>query len=290
VNIVEARKLQTGAYREFRAGELRIATSLERSDEAKRLTVVLNGYCDRGTNVPPVFAAWPQAADAYGHILRVCDPTLFMADWLRGSCFLGTESADPLPSIIDICRTFAAELGVSRRNILYLGHSGAGFGALRAAILDGEAAAIGINPVAEIGAYSEYQFAARLARVFRPGSTAAALCAEFPERFSISACLEPALAAGKAPRIALIQNLTDKSHFHPHYGAVCRKLGLPEAGGADPSGRFHSVTYDKRGGHSMPPELALIETMAERVLADPHDDDTFRSAVNARSSLNADQR
>jgi len=267
VKFVEPSNLKAGDYREFCAGDLRIATSLEKRAEAERLTVVLNGYCDRGTNVPPVFVCWPEAAEVYGHILRVCDPTLFMADWLRGSCFLGTEAADPLPPIVDICRTFAAELGISPRNILYLGHSGAGFGALRAAILDGEAAALGINPVAEISAYSEYQFAARLAQVFRPGSTVAAMCAEFPGRSSISASLKPALAAGKAPRMALLQNVTDKNHFHSHYGAVCRALGLPLAGGTDPTGRFHSVTYDKRGGHSMPPEMALIETMAERLLA-----------------------
>jgi hypothetical protein len=267
VKIVEAAKLEWGEYREFRTGDLRIATSLEKRANAKRLTVVLNGYCDRGVNIPPVFVSWPETADVYGHILRVCDPTLFMADWLRLSCFLGTEAADPLPPIIDICRTFAAELGVSRRDILYIGHSGAGFGALRSAILDGEVAAIGINPVAEIGAYSEYQFAARLTNLFRPGATAAAMCAELPERSSISACLKPALAAGKAPRMALIQNVTDKTHFHLHYGAVCRTLGLPESGGSDPSGRFHSVTYDKRGGHSVPPDMPLIETMAERLLA-----------------------
>lgn len=267
MKFLESAQLKTGEYREFSAGDLRIATSIEKRANAKRLTVVLNGYCDRGSNVPPVFVSWPEGGEAYGHILRICDPTLLMADWLRGSCFLGTESADPLPPIIAVCRQLATDLGVSPRDILYIGHSGAGFGALRSAILDGEAAALGINPVAEISAYSEYQFAARLARVFRPGSSAAALCAEFPERFSISACLKPALAAGKAPRMALLQNVTDKNHFHSHYGAVCRALGIPESGGSDLSGRFHSVTYDKRGGHSMPPEMSLIEAMAERLLA-----------------------
>ena len=41
---IEAAKLQTGEYREFRAGDLRIATSLEKRTEAERLTVVLNAY------------------------------------------------------------------------------------------------------------------------------------------------------------------------------------------------------------------------------------------------------
>ena len=76
--IVEAAKLERGDYREFRDGELRIATSLETRPGADRLTVVLNGYCDRGTSKPPVFVLWPQSAPAFGHILRVCDPTLFM--------------------------------------------------------------------------------------------------------------------------------------------------------------------------------------------------------------------
>jgi hypothetical protein len=266
VKFFEPAQLKKGEYREFAAGELRIPTSLERRAGAGRLTVVLNGYCDRGTNVPPVFVAWPEGAAAYGHILRVCDPTLFMADWLRGSCFLGKEGADPVPPILDVCRNIAGELGVARRNIIYLGHSGAGFGALQCAIRDREAAGLVINPVAELGAYSEYQFAARLAQVFRPGGNAAALCAEFPERFSTSACLKRALAAGTAPRLGLIQNVTDKTHFHPHYGAVCRTLGLPESGGSDPSGRFISVTYDKPGGHSTPPEMSLIEAVADRLL------------------------
>src|SRR5947209_19559676 len=109
--IVEAAKLGRGDCREFRHGELKIATSLETRPGADRLTVVLNGYCDRGTSKPPVFVLWPQSAPAFGHILRVCDPTLFMADWLRGSCFLGSERADPIPPILNICRTIARELG-----------------------------------------------------------------------------------------------------------------------------------------------------------------------------------
>jgi pimeloyl-ACP methyl ester carboxylesterase len=266
--IVEAAKLEAGDYREFRTGDLRIATALETRPGAERLTVVLNGYCDRGANKPPVFVLWPQPAPAFGHILRVCDPTLFMADWLRGSCFLGTENSDPIPPILDICRTMARERGVSRHNVIYLGHSGAGFGALQCAIRDREAAAIVINPVAELAAYSEYQFGTRLAQIFRPGWTVLDLCAEFPERLSTSAALKAALAVRKAPRIGLIQNVTDKSHFHPHYGACCETLGLPITGGADGTGRFHSLTYDKRGGHSMPPEMTVIEAMADRLLAE----------------------
>ncbi|TMJ06007.1 MAG: hypothetical protein E6G97_01605 [Alphaproteobacteria bacterium] len=266
--IVEAAKLETGEYREFRDGELRIATSLETRPGADRLTVVLNGYCDRGACKPPVFVLWPPSAPAFGHILRVCDPTLFMADWLRGSCFLGREKADPIPPILDVCKTIARELGVSRHNMIYLGHSGAGFGALQCAIRDRESAAVVINPVAEMAAYSEYQFAVRLAQVFRPGGGVLELCAEFPERLSTSAALKSALAAGTAPRIGLIQNVTDKSHFHAHHGAVCATLGLPITGGSDPSGRFHSVTYDKRGGHSTPPEMPVIEAMADRLLAE----------------------
>lgn len=264
---VEASKLEAGSYREFRAGDLTIATSLETRPGSDRLTIVLNGYCDRSTGTPPVFVMWPRTAPAFGHILRVCDPTLLMDDWLRGSCFLGTESADPIPPILNIASEIARELGVARHNTIYLGHSGAGFGALQCAIHDPEAAGVVINPLTELRAYLGYQFAERLAQVFRPGSTATDLCAELPKRVSISAVLRPALAAGRTPRLALIQNMTDKSHFHSHYGAMCETLGLPITGGSDPSGRFHSVTYDKRGGHSMPPEMALIETMADRVLA-----------------------
>lgn len=265
---VEASKLE-GIYREFRDGVLTIATSLETRPGSDRLTIVLNGYCDRGTGTPPVFVTWPESSPTFGHILRVCDPTLLMADWLRGSCFLGTESADPIPPLVGIANEVARELGVAKHNLIYLGHSGAGFGALKCAIRDPEASGVVINPVAEIRAYLGYQFTERLARVFRPGSTAAELVAEFPDRLSVSASLKPARAAGKLPRLALIQNQTDKSHFDTHYGVVCETLGLPKTGGSDPTGRLQCVTYDKKGGHSMPPEMALIEQMTERLLAAP---------------------
>jgi hypothetical protein len=254
-------------YREYRDGVLRIATSLETQPNARRLTVVLNGYCDRGAARPPVFVSWPQPSETFGNILRVSDPTLFMTDWIKGSCFLGTESANPILAIVKICKMVAGELGVSSHQMLYLGHSGAGFGALQCAVLDNSAAAIGINPVVDIGAYAAYQFAARSAQLFRPGSTMTELCAEFPHRLSAASALKFALAAGKAPRVGLIQNVTDKTHFRPHYGACCEALGLSTSGSSDPSGRFHSVTYDKRGGHSALPEMSVVEDMAARLLA-----------------------
>lgn len=268
VTALDGGNLETGIYREYQSGALRIAATLEARPQADRLTVILNGYCYRGKEQPPVFAQWPSSDDVPGHVLRVCDPTLFLSDWLKGSSFIGTEADDPIPAIVKVSKEIARDLGANSTRVLYVGHSGAGYGALQCAILDDHSVGIGINPLVELGAYTRYTFGTKTVQSFRAGASLAELCRDYPRRFSVTNALKHAFETGKEPRLGLIQNVLDKTHFFPHYGACCEALGIPISGGPDAPGRCHSLTYEKTGGHSALPELPTFRQMVKRMLPD----------------------
>ena len=229
-------------YSEFECGRLPIAARFEQMAGADLLTVVLNGYCDRITDEPPAFVHWP-TGPFFGHILRISDPTLLLSDWQKGACFIGTETENPIPSIVEHCNDFAKKLGVSRARIIYFGNSGAGFGALHCAIWDGLSPAIATNPLLELDRFVKYNFGNGSAELFRTGATLAELCLEYPERFSVSAALNHARKAGKCPKLALIQNVSDVHHYESHYGDFCRTFGVPKEGGSDDAGHIHSATF-----------------------------------------------
>ena len=110
---------------EYQIGTLRVATLLEARSKADRLTVVLNGYCDRSRRTPPVFLDWPKSSETFGHILRISDPSLFLSDWITGSCFFGTEAENPIPAVVSCSKQIARQLGVQENRVVYFGHSGA---------------------------------------------------------------------------------------------------------------------------------------------------------------------
>src|SRR5262245_37596067 len=134
---------------EYKIGGLRVATLLETQPKADRLTVVLNAYCDRSRRTPPVFLEWPKSPEMFGHILRISDPSLFLSDWINGSCFFGTEAEDPIPAIVECSKQIARELAVAENRVVYFGHSGGGFGAIQCAISDPPSSAFAINPILE---------------------------------------------------------------------------------------------------------------------------------------------
>ena len=184
---------------EFAIGALTVATRLELAPEADRLTVVLNAYCDRIDVTPPAFVHWPEADPAFGHILRISDPSLLLSDWQKGACFHGTEEDDAIPGIVAHCRDLAWKLGVTRKEIVYFGNSGAGFGALQCAILDGVSIAIATNPLIDLGLFADYNFGNAGADLFRRGASLAELSREYPERFSVIAALRRATENGVRP-------------------------------------------------------------------------------------------
>jgi hypothetical protein len=258
------RHMEEPVLREETVGRLRIVTSLERRPKADRLTVFMNAYCDRSKQRPPLFHRWP-LSESFGHILRISDPTLLLGDWVQVSAFLGTEHEDPIPLILTMCQRIAAELGVERDQIVYLGASGGGFGALQCAVRDPSAIGIGINPITRIRAYAGLQFAEEIANLFRPGSKMAELCDLYPERFSVAAAAERAMEGAMRPRLGLVQNRTDLTHFRPHYVSLCKSLDVPADGGVDSTGHFHTETFDLPGGHGILPDMTVVEGLMTRM-------------------------
>ena len=173
----------------------------------------MNGYCNRVDEQPPVFSVWPPSSDVFGHVLRVSDPTLYLSEWIRGSCFVGTETENPIPMVVDYSQQVAEKLGVPRNRIAYFRHSSAAFAAVQCAIHDGVSIALGTNPVLDLEFFAEYNFAGENANVFRPGAKWTDLCKAFPERFSVIAAVKRAHEAGTRPCLGLIQNMKDKSYY-----------------------------------------------------------------------------
>jgi hypothetical protein len=258
------RQMEVPLLREETVGRLRIVTSLERRPKAERLTVFMNAYCDRTTQQPPLFHMWP-LSESFGHILRISDPTLLLGDWVQVSAFLGTEDEDPIPLIVTMCQRMAGELGVERDQIVYLGASGGGFGALQCAVRDPSAIGIGINPITRVRSYAGHQFAEEIADLFQPGSKMAAVCDLYPERFSVAAAAARAMEHGMRPRLGLVQNTTDVTHFRPHYVSLCKSLDVPAEGGVDATGHFHTTTFESPGGHGILPRMTVVQDLMTRM-------------------------
>lgn len=236
---------------EYQIGSLRVATLLEARSKADRLTVVLNGYCDRSRRTPPVFLDWPKSSETFGHILRISDPSLFLSDWITGSCFFGTEAENPIPAVVSCTKRIAQQLGIQENRVVYFGHSGGGFGALQCAIFDPPSSALAINPVLEPEHYAKYNFAKEMMTIFRPNAGLAEIRRDYPERISITEAVKSAHAAGVKPCLGIIQNVLDTHHYGKHFVPFCQSVGISRIGGVDDSGLIQGRTcVIARGGHN----------------------------------------
>jgi hypothetical protein len=251
---------------EHQSGTLRIAALLEPRSKSDRLTVVLNGYCDRSTRTPPVFAEWPESSETWGHILRISDPSLFLSDWINASCFLGTEAENPVPPIVQHAKHVAHQLGVAENRMTYFGHSGAGFGAVQCAVYHREACALAVNPILDIEQYKKYNFAKAMVGVFRPHAQFDEIMRDYPERFSITEAVRRTRKNHPRACLGIIQNILDTHHYAKHFIPFCKSVGISRVGGADETGLIQAQTCILRGGHSARPIDGLAESLLLKLL------------------------
>ena len=251
---------------EYQSGSLRVAALFEPRSKSDRLTVVLNGYCERATRTPPVFVEWPGSSETFGHILRISDPSLFLSDWINGSCFLGTEAENPIPAVVQYTQQVAHQLGIPENRVVYFGHSGAGFGAIQCAICNGGSSALGINPILETDQYAKYNFAKAMLNIFRPNGQFHEMRRDYPERFSIIDAVKSAHKSGIKPCIGIIQNVLDTHHYTKHFIPFCKSVGISRIGGVDRTGLIQAQTCILRGGHSAIPIDGLIESLFLKLL------------------------
>jgi pimeloyl-ACP methyl ester carboxylesterase len=195
----------------------------------------------------------------FGHVLRISDPSLFLSEWINGSCFFGTEPEDPIPAIVECSRVVAQQLSVSENRVVYFGHSGGGFGAIQCAFLDRASSALAINPVLEPAHYAKYNFAKAMAEIFRPNADIAELLNEYPERLSVRNAMKSAHAAGVKPCIGIIQNVLDSHHYGKHFVPFCKAVGIGPLGGTDATGFIQGMTCILRGAITAGPWRGMAQ-------------------------------
>ena len=94
--------------------KVRLDCRLKLHPGADRLFIMLNGAVDRKKTPLPVFARWNWGRVLGGHVLAVCDPTLYLDEELNIGWFVGRRHWNPLDALLrtvatadSVCRTFA---------------------------------------------------------------------------------------------------------------------------------------------------------------------------------------
>jgi hypothetical protein len=254
----------SGASRRFfevTLNRLRYACCFTPLPGADCLHVAIRSTVAQPERRPPAFARehWTEAMR--GHVLSVCDPTLFLHLGMRVSCFLGTREQDPVEGLIRLAEGAARSLGIDRSRIVYWGGSSGGFGAAMAAIRSEEGRAVLINPLLEVPYFRRTPVAPPIIETFGGGSDEQVFAA-FRLRMSVSATLTEARLGGLEPKLLLVQNLVD-AQFHRHqFVPFCRAFGLPPEGGFDPTGALKSMVYEHESGHALEPPEVLGQIVA----------------------------
>lgn len=215
------------------------------------LFVMLNGAVDRAKPLP-VFARWNWGKVLGGHVLAVCDPTLYLDDQLRLGWFVGNRSIDPMKALLRTVEQVRMQLGIADTRVVFYGSSGGGFASMVAAASRPVGRAIVVNPQTDITHY--YPKAVdRIAQVFATGWTAKRCRDEYPLRWS---ALEAITEAGRRQhdlRIVYAQNLEDPVHHARHFIPFCTATDAPQEGGLSSDGRMRTHVYSSPEGHGAEP-------------------------------------
>lgn len=230
---------------------------LQTLPNAKRLFIMLNGAVDRTKTPLPVFARWNWGPVLAGHVLSVCDPTLYLDERLRLGWFLGRVGHDPLELLLAVVDEVASQLGQKPENVIFYGSSGGGYAALVAASKRKIGRAIAINPQTEILGYRHQHLIKRVAEVFAPGVSAEASRSAHPLRWSALESVAEARRNGRDLRFFYAQNSVDDFHHDHHYLPFCERFDLPPRGGSNPDGTAISYIYDSPEGHNAEPPAVV---------------------------------
>jgi hypothetical protein len=226
-----------------------------------RLFVMFNGaVTNRSTVKLPVFARWNWGKVLDGHVLSVCDPTLYLDDELTLGWFLGTRQHDPMLMSLRIVDALQSKLGVEPENTIFYGSSGGGFAAMRAASMRKVGRAIAVNPQTAVTRYYT-RHVDRIASLFDPGATAAQSSTRYPERWNAIHAIDEARRRGNDLRILYVQNLEDRNHHAKHFTPFCKHFGINAEGGEDSSRSLFAHLYSYPDGHGVePPEVVKFIT------------------------------
>lgn len=236
-------------------GEVELPCRLKLLPGATRLFVTLNGAVDRTKYSLPAFARWNWGKVLGGHVLSVCDPTLFLDDELRLGWFVGNLGMNPMIALRRTAETVREVLGIAAGEMAFYGSSGGGFAAIIGACGLPHGRAIAVNPQTDITRYFA-PAVANVARVFAPGWTPQRCRDHYPLRWSALAAIDDSRLARRDLRILYVQNLADKAHHARHFLPFCEQFDAPTTGGLSKDMTILTHVYDSSEGHGPePPEV-----------------------------------
>jgi hypothetical protein len=241
-------------------GPLRFACRFEEKEGAGVLFVCLRHQRGPHLEALPVFYSEYTASELGGHVLGVCDPSLFLNPSLEIGCFLGTREWDAVEGLVRIAQKTAARFGVDPSRIVYWASSAAALGAAIAAIRSGSVAVL-VNPQLDDRLGSS-RFALEVAKAFGV-STGNDITRDFPLRSRVPQALDAARALGIQSRLLIVQNELDRPYYKRHFQPFCRRFSLPLNGGLDPTGTIFTMVYSDPSGHRLEPPAVRARILRE---------------------------
>jgi hypothetical protein len=231
--------------------------------KADRLFVMLNGAVDRKTMEMPAFARWNWGKILDGHVIAVCDPTLYLDDGLRLGWFLGSSTKSAVPGLVEIAERAADHLKIAAGRTVFYGSSGGGFAAIAAACRLREGRALAINPQVDVTKYYPKALAA-IKRALGGECAFAMVCLD-PRRVNLNSSIDEARWAGLGTRLAIYQNSVDRFHHKNHFLNLAANFGVPPEGGRSPEEDILGVIYSSPEGHSGEPPEVVKKILSEGI-------------------------
>lgn len=213
---------------------------------SKRLRVIFHGAVNLERDSYPHFDRVSTSLRQDESFVSFADPTLCAGDDLTLCWYAGTEFWDPAPLLREVISTAIEKTAAT--DVVFIGGSGGGFAALRFSAEFPGSKAFVFSPQTSAVKYRGSHFPLLLEKAYGGRSIERAY-EEFPGRFTV---LER-YAEPFENSVFYLQNLNDPSHIASHYNPLRRRLGVEEAVGVDPSGRFRFELYDsEQEGHGPP--------------------------------------
>lgn len=246
---------QTLAENRIRFGSGRTFAFLSRLVPAKALIVTFHGANVKGRNDPyPRFERFRTFENSKAALMCIADPSVekhrkdILLAW-----YTGDSTFDPMDMVDVAVDRAMTKVGAS--DVVFVGGSGGGYAALRAAMRRPGSAAFVESPRVNLHAAIPRTMDAYLS-TFWPGHTLDDLQAKYPERFHLVRTLETGY---RDQRIYYLQGLWDPHFLWHDYRLAKEALGVEGPYGSSPDGR---VIFDLFAGarptHG-PPPAALFQ-------------------------------
>lgn len=232
---------------------------------ADRLFIMLHGAIRRHVKELPVFSRWNWGKVLKGHVLAVCDPTLYLGRMELG-WYLGTGIKHAIPGLVEIAEATRKKLELKEGRTIFYGSSGGGFAAIKAVSMIGaHGRAIAINPQIDIRKYHP-SHVDRLARVLGRADKPLDWSTIPTAWVNALDAYHQAGAPGMRPGVVIAQNTTDDFHLENHFPEFIDAVGLPRTGGYNKENLSGAILYTKPGGHTAGESTDLVKRLCDEAI------------------------